>query len=111
MLRPSLPGRPLQPRTVFALSLQFTVATTKRKEPQYQSKEIKKSRFPNPTHNFPYSALACTNAGISASASFQLAKKSWYAVRALPASPCSAYARANPNCASEINSLHEYKLR
>jgi hypothetical protein len=36
-----------------------------------------------PYFTFPYSALASFNTGISGSASFHSAKKSWYAVRAL----------------------------
>ena len=44
--------------------------------------------------SFAYSAFAAVNSGCPGSASFQVARKSWYAVRALAVSPSSAYARA-----------------
>ena len=40
--------------------------------------------------SFAYSALACCRMGMSGSASFQRARKSWYAVRVLAVSPCKA---------------------
>src|SRR5215467_11601533 len=47
-----------------------------------------------------YSALASFRMGMSGSASFQRARKSWYAVFALVVSSCMAYALPSCRCAS-----------
>ena len=51
--------------------------------------------------NLAYSSFACFRIGISASASFQIPRKSWYAVRALAFSPPATSALPNPRCASD----------
>src|ERR1700693_6579857 len=50
--------------------------------------------------SFAYSALASFRMGMSGSASFQRAKKSWYAARAFAVSPERTEARARPRWAS-----------
>ena len=47
--------------------------------------------------SFAYSALACFRMGMSGSASFQRAKKSWYAACAFVLSPARAYAQPVPS--------------
>jgi hypothetical protein len=49
--------------------------------------------------SFVYSVLAWTSTGTSGSASFQSARKSWYARRLFAESPAVAAARPSPSCA------------
>jgi hypothetical protein len=68
--------------------------------------EIRRAQF-----SLEDSPLAAIRIGISGSASFQSARKSVYAARALAVSPCITYARARPRCASGPSGHATIKLR